>query len=383
MALSRIPQFRPVTPEEASPLYAAMKTFLPMYQQAQQMQMQKQGMQQQQQQLGLKNQLAQMQADRDSQMAPFKQRKLEAETGLAEAKTAGFPQQAQQQQAKSMLAWAQHIEDINSKDPNWIKAPENQQDLAIARKIQHGFPGNMQGGQQQPMQGQQIPSQSAMQPQMAPQKGLTNLTDLSQAQLSPEYSRAIEEDQAAKKGKQIRSIYPEQQIQRVQRINAAKERYDAAGEELKEILPYLSPGQSTSMIAQNMAKTLGIPVSEANIKVNTFFKKTIKGIAKELAPGLGIPTTEKAQEQFFRYFDPSSFGSPEQIMSNWNEVGNMINSVGKQLSMTPEQQIAMSRKLFDQKVPRETQDDQSRNTINYGGKTYTREQLMKIAAGGQ
>lgn len=395
MALSSIPQFRPVSPEETSPLYAAMKSFMPAYQQAQQMQMQKQAMQQQQQQLGLKNQLAQMQADRDSQMAPFKQRKLEAETGLAKAKTAGFPQQAQQQRDKTMLYWAQNLLKANSADPNFSKDPANRQSLALAMQIQNSFIEKMRGGQpqqmqqgpqmQQPMQGQQQvdPSQTglgnlsgAMQPQEGAQEQM-------RPQLSPEYLQSIQAAQKAQEGKMLKEQYTPDELNRISRIIPAKIAYDQAKIELKEIAPYLKAGQSIGRVAENMASVTGIPLSEATIKVNTFFNKTIPGLAKEMGPGFGVPTAEKAYKEFEKYINPESFGQPEQIMANFESVGGLLNKVGQTLLETPAQQIKQGRALFGQNVPRGKQDEQPVNTINYGGQTYTREQLMKIAGGGQ
>jgi hypothetical protein len=385
MALSSIPQFRPVSPEEASPIYAAMKSFIPMYQQAQQQKMQQQAMQQQQQQMGLKSQLAQMQADRESQMAPFKQRKLEAETGLAEAKTSGFPQQAQQQQAKMALSWAQNVMKANSDDPNFSKDPANQQSLARAMQIQNAFLGNMQGAQQQSILGNQqgAPAQSglsdlsgSMLPQEQPQ-------EQTQPQLSPEYLQSIQAAQKAQEGKRLKEQYTPDELNRISRIIPAKRAYDQAKIELQEIAPYLGPGQSLKRAAENMASSSGIPLSDATIKINTFFNKTIKGLAKEMGPGFGVPTAEKAYKEFEKYINPQSFGQPDQIMANFEAVGGLLDNVGKTLLKTPAQQIEQGKALFGQDVPRGTQDAQGGNTINYGGQTYTREQLMKIAGGGQ
>jgi hypothetical protein len=356
-----------------------------MYQQAQQQKMQQQAMQQQQQQMGLKSQLAQMQADRESQMAPFKQRKLEAETGLAEAKTSGFPQQAQQQQAKMALSWAQNVMKANSDDPNFSKDPANQQSLARAMQIQNAFLGNMQGAQQQSILGNQqgAPAQSglsdlsgSMLPQEQPQ-------EQTQPQLSPEYLQSIQAAQKAQEGKRLKEQYTPDELNRISRIIPAKRAYDQAKIELQEIAPYLGPGQSLKRAAENMASSSGIPLSDATIKINTFFNKTIKGLAKEMGPGFGVPTAEKAYKEFEKYINPQSFGQPDQIMANFEAVGGLLDNVGKTLLKTPAQQIEQGKALFGQDVPRGTQDAQGGNTINYGGQTYTREQLMKIAGGGQ
>lgn len=381
MALSRIPQFRPVTPEEASPLYAAVKSFLPMYQQAQQQQMQKQQMGLQQQLAQMQNQRQQQQFEQSQAMAPFQQRKLQAETGLAEAKASGYPmqqQQAQQQKLANMaLSWSQHIEDANSKDPSWIKSPKNQLDLARARQIQHQYIGNMQDQQQG------VPSQTGlgnlsgdMQPQTQPQ-------EQTKPQLSAEYMESMKEVQKAQKGKRLKEEYTTDELNRISRIVPAKIAYDQAKVELKEIAPYLKTGQSIERAAENMASATGIPLSEATIKINTFFNKTIKGLAKEMGPGFGVPTAEKAYREFEKYIDPSSFGQPEQIMAYFEAVGSLLDKIGQTLLKTPAQQIEEGRDLFGQNVPRGTQDEQPGNTINYGGQTYTREQLMKIAGGGQ
>ena len=365
MALSSIPQFRPVSPEEASPLYAAMKSFIPMYQQSQQMQMQKQQMGLQQQLAQMQNQRQQQQFEQSQAMAPFQQRKLQAETGLAEAKASGYPMQQQQaqqqQQAKMALGWAQNVLKANAADPNFSKDPANQQSLAQAMQIQNSFIGNMRGGQpqqmqqgpqmQQPMQGQQQvdPSQSglgnlsgAMQPQAAPQEQI-------RPQLSPEYLQSIQADQKAQEGKMLKEQYTPDELNRISRIIPAKKAYNQAKTELKEIAPYLKTGQSIERAAENMASSTGIPLSEATIKINTFFNKTIKGLAKEMGPGFGVPTAEKAYKEFEKYIDPSSFGQPEQIMANFDSVGSLLDKVGQTLLKTPAQQIQEGKRLFGKK----------------------------------
>jgi hypothetical protein len=347
-----------------SPLHAALSGLMGGMEQSR-------AAQQQQEQMDLQRQLAEMKQQQLSQqmeqakvMGPLQQQQLQAQIEAMQAKAAELPGQQALAEQKHNENLAKNILTINAQDPNYAKSNPGQ--VAWAMNV----------------------LQQATQPQAAPQvmglqaQQFTQQPEDQAPSLPPAYQQAIESAAAAKKGKEVRAIYPEQQIQRISRINAAKERFDEASDELNEILPYLEAGQSVAMIAENLAKATGMPVRDANIKVKTFFDKTIKGIAKELAPAMGIPTTEKAQEQFFKYFDPSSFGSPQQVLANWHEVGKMINSVGKQIAMTPEQQIAQTQKLF-QNVPREKLDMPQDNQISYKGKSYSREDLERIAGRGK
>jgi hypothetical protein len=92
--------------------------------------------------------------------------------------------------------------------------------------------------------------------------------------------------------------------------------------------------------------------------VNTLFKKTIPALAKEMGPGFGVPTAEKAYERFEKFVNPESFGQPEQIMANFNAVGDLLQNVGETLLKTPSAQIEEGKSLFGKNVPRGTQTAQ-------------------------
>jgi hypothetical protein len=319
-------------------------------------------------QQALQNQEVQQQMSLQEQLARLQEQKAQQDMAQAEQMNplllqkmklgiSGYPAQQQMKMDSTALSWAKGVIDANSKDPNFSSDPSNKQSLAQAMQIQNQYLGKLYGSQgiQQP---QQQNSQASPIPIGQQLSNASNIGNEDGASLSPEYQAAIDRAQKAKEGQQLSQQYTTDELNRISRMVAAKKAYDDIGTELREVLPYLGPGNSLSMVAKNYSMNAGIPLDKATIKINTLFNKKIPGLSKEMAPAFGTPSAEKAYENFSSYVDPSAFGQPDQILSNYNAVGDLLNNVGSTLLKTPAEQIQEGKELFSKKsennVPRGT-----------------------------
>jgi hypothetical protein len=358
MALSRIPQFRPVTPEEASPLYAAVKSFIPMYQQAQQMQMQKRQQDQQselqKQKLGLQDQLAQMQMARQQQQIDQSQQRMQQQDVLRDQ--------------FSQLMGSPGLDSQEGTGYLGGQIPEDQMRAQLAKMI--GATGDY--GKAASVMFPREQEKTAMERNLAA-RGLEVGT--------PEYARAAEEYMtrtmvpSGVKAGRYGSVEAQGIIDQVEQDNV-----------IDSVAKFSGPMGEAKRAAYSIGSALGVP-DEDYRKYNTFVTTTVPALGSTVRKLLGDNPSVEQNKMIEKLVNPSSYtGSPELAKSRWNQLKDLHKIATKEIYMTPgELNKELSNILTEdnevQNVPRGTSNEQ--NTITHGGKTYTREQLMRIAQGGR
>jgi len=300
-----------------------------------------------------------MQQEQAQQMAPLQQQLLMAQIGKAQAEGGAIPMKIKSEHVKQLMDHDAKLLQVAKESPDSMQNKDFARAVVTARKrMSQGEAGYGQQEQQAVDVG-------------AP-KSEVNADDIRQAQESAR-SREIKA-----------TVNPQIQQQRV-RARSSDVMLKNIKKDLAEVMPNIGGAKNIEQAIASYAQSTGLDIGESKRKLNSLFNKKIKIFSEELSAGLGTPAAEKAHERIASFADPSSdsYGNVQQLMENLNALEEMHRINYESLFQSSAQQEAEANQEFGGNVPRGTQPAQQGQSISYGGKSYTRADLERIAAGGK